>query len=216
MKHFGGWYFPDRETHLIDWLKKAGTEVDGKLQYQGKKLDAALAHVKQFRTAIDIGAHVGLWSFYLQKRFETVVAFEPVEEHRLCFARNVPRERVLMFPVAVGETSGKVAIHTAQSSSGDSWVSGDGDIDMVALDKVALLETEQVDFLKADCEGYELFALRGAEQLLRRCRPVVIVEQKPGRAQKFGLPETGAVDFLRDLGAKLRAEISGDFILSWD
>jgi hypothetical protein len=41
------------------------------------------------------------------------------------------------------------------------------------LDSYAL---EDVGFVKIDVEGHELAALRGAEQTLRRCRPLVLVE----------------------------------------
>jgi len=97
-------------------------------------------------------------------------------------------------------------------------VDGEGDIPMRRLDEVDDMDLigPRVDFVKLDCEGYELFALRGGAQLLARSRPCVMVEQKPGRATKFGLPATGAVDYLQSLGAKLRFELSGDFCLSWD
>lgn len=216
MKQFGGWHFPDGETHLIDWLKKAGVEAEGRQAYQWKKMQAALAYVQHWRTAIDIGAHIGLWSFYLAKRFETVVAFEPMAAHRECFKRNVPSDNVMLVPTAVGEHAGNVAMKTFGVSTGDTHVDPDkrGDVEMVTLDTMPLLDGEQIDFIKLDCEGYELFALRGAEKLLLRCKPVVIVEQKPGRAEKYGLPRTGAVDYLKGLGYQLRAEMSGDFVLS--
>ena len=44
----------------------------------------------------------------------------------------------------------------------------------------------------------------------------VIVEQKPGKAQAFALGERDAVAYLKSLGAKVRHEIAGDFIVSWD
>jgi hypothetical protein len=105
-----------------------------------------------------------------------------------------------------------VAIHTADSSSGDSWVNGEGDIPLKRLDSFDL---HDVDFIKLDCEGFEVFALRGGEETLKRCHPVVCVEQKPGRAQKFGLQETEAVTYLQSLGAKLLHKMSGDYILGW-
>ena len=92
-------------------------------------------------------------------------------------------------------------------------VAGAGDIPMRRLDD---FNFQDVDFLKIDCEGYELFVLRGATELLKRCRPCIIVEQKPGNAQKFGLQETEAVPYLQSLGAVLRAVKSGDFVMSWD
>lgn len=222
VKQFGGWNFPDHEEHLIGWMKKTNDIVNGRQRYQGKKQGAALKWCKQFRTAVDVGAHVGLWSYYLLRSFELVVAFEPVAAHRECWELNtanpysddVPgREQRVLNPCALGDRDGSISIITEEGSSGNSYINGEGSIPLRRLDDFDL---QDVDFIKLDCEGGELPALRGGEGTLKRCRPCVIVEQKPGRAQKFGLPETGAVSYLQSLGAILRQEMSGDFILSWD
>lgn len=211
IKEWRGLWLPKGETHLIEWMEKVNAVIDGKPTYQHHKLQAALKWVKQFRTAVDVGGHCGLWSMHLVKRFASVHAFEPVAAHRACFERNV--SGAMLYPCALGEQERMVSIHTSAGSSGDSWVSGDGDIPMRRLDDFDL---QDVDFIKLDCEGYELPALKGGEQTLIRCRPTIIVEQKPGRAQKFGFDEIGAVDYLRGLGAHLRGVMSGDYILSWD
>lgn len=215
MKQFQGIWFPDHETHLQQWMQNAGEIVDGKGTYQIKKLRTAVGLCKQRRTAVDIGGHVGLWSMQLMKMFREVHAFEPVAAHRECFEKNVLHAdasdvHLYLHAVALGEKEGSVSIHTTTTSSGDSWVKGDGDIPMITLDSLAL---DEVDFMKLDCEGYELFALRGGVETIKRCKPVIIVEQKPGRAQKFGLPETGAVTFLQGLGYKLVKEMSGDYLM---
>jgi FkbM family methyltransferase len=216
MIEIGGVWLPDGETHLVEWMRKTNRLVDGKLTYQYHKLEEALRWVKQFRVAVDVGAHCGLWAMHLAKAFQTLHAFEPVAAHRDCLLSNLAgAPNVHLYPAALGECEGRVAMHTAPTSSGDSWVdpARSGDIPLIRLDPLLL---QEVDFIKLDCEGYELYALRGGEETLKRCRPCVIVEQKPGRAQKFGLPATGAVDYLQGLGARLRREMSGDFILSWD
>lgn len=213
MKQAGGVWLPEHEEHLIEWMQKKNQWVEGKLTYQWDKLQLAMRHVGRFRTAIDVGAHCGLWSMHLARRFAAVSAFEPVAEHRACFERNVTAPNVTLHTCALGERPGCVAIHTTRGSSGDSWVSGEGEIELRRLDDFCITH---VDFIKLDCEGYELFALRGAEQTILRWRPTICVEQKPGRAQKFGLPETGAVQYLQDLGAVLKASQSGDYILAWD
>lgn len=211
IQHQGIW-LPDGETHLTEWMTKAGEIVDGKGTYQIKKLRAAIAYCKQFRNAIDVGAHCGMWSMQLIKRFQRVYAFEPVVVHQQCYWRNLEgfEDRVTLFPEALGENDGFVNIHTAPTSSGDSWVDGTGNIPMHRLDSY---DISDVDFIKLDCEGYELFALRGGVETIIRCKPVIIVEQKPGRAVKYGLPETGAVPFLQDFGYRLAQELNGDFIM---
>lgn len=213
MKQTGGVWLPDGEVHLVDWMVKRNQVVDGKLTYQYHKLEAALKWVKQWRTAVDVGAHCGLWSMHLAKKFEALHAFEPVAAHRACWEANLEGVGGLLYACALGETEGTVGMYTAPTSSGDSWIDGKGDIPLRRLDSYDLAN---VDFIKLDCEGYELFALRGGEETLKRCKPCVCVEQKPGRGQKWGLPETGAVQYLESLGAVKRQDISGDFILSWD
>ncbi len=213
IKQVGGIWLPAHETHMVDWMRKMNQVVDGKLTYQKDKRDLALSYVKNFRTAVDIGAHCGTWSMWLAQKFAHLHAFEPVALHRECFALNVAGLNVTLHDCALGSKDGSIAMHTSAGSSGDSWVDGDGDIPLRRLDDLNL---QDVDFMKLDCEGGELPALWGAENTLNRCHPVVIVEQKPGHAQKYGLPETGAVDYLQSLGAILRTSKSGDYILSWD
>lgn len=215
--HQGIW-LPDDEAHLTAWMDKAGEYVDGKGTYQIKKLRAALARCRSFRTAVDVGAHVGMWTMQLVKQFQMVHSFEPVAAHRECFQLNVIERdlidighpRAVLHPCALGDHYGSVRIDTAPTSSGDSRVGGDGAIPLRTLDGCDL---RFVDFIKLDCEGYEYFALKGGEETIKRDRPTIIVEQKPGRGQQFGLAETAAVDWLESLGY-IRSEVmSGDYIM---
>lgn len=214
MKLVGGNWFPDHEQHMLDWMKVPKNQiiVDGRQTYQWRKQVAALGFVKQWRVALDVGGHVGLWSWHLAKRFAHVHAFEPVADHRACFERNVVADNVTMHPIALGNAPGRVAMQSEQGSSGNTQVAGPGDIEMRTLDSFAF---ETVDFLKIDCEGYELYVLQGAVDLLQRCRPVICVEQKPRVIKNFGFAEPEAVRFLEGLGAKVFQHYSGDYMMGW-
>lgn len=216
MKEFGGWAFPDDEQHMVEWLRDNNDIDNGRLRYQGKKQRAVLnlCVPSRRRTVVDVGAHVGLWSWYFAHAFDSVHAFEPVEAHRECFRRNVTASNVVLHPCALGAVRQRVTMHITPTSSGGTWVDkmGEGDVPMALLDDYDLVD---VDLIKIDCEGGELPVLQGAQRMLKTYKPVVIVEQKPGMAQKFGLAEHGAVEYLRSLGAEVRAAMSGDFLLSW-
>ena len=216
MQCWRGVYLPKHERHLIEWMQAKNEIIDGKPTYQYHKLRKAMEHVKYHRVAVDVGAHCGLWSMHLAKAFDWVHAFEPLELHRRCFAQNVLGKNVTLYDRALGDHEGGVNIHTENTSSGDSYVSGEGTIRISRLDDIEEMASVDVDFVKLDCEGYEYYALVGAHEMLLRCKPCVLVEQKPGKAQKFGLHETQAVKYLEGLGAKLRFAMSGDFCLSWD
>ena len=214
MKQVAGVWLPAWEAHLVPFLEDRRSWVDGRGTYQRHKLLRALPYARARRRAVDIGAHVGLWSMQLTYLFDSVLAFEPLAVHRCCYLRNVDMTRATLLPCALGAEPGGVSLRTTAQSSGDSWINGTGSVPLRRYDDLGF-DGQPVDLVKVDCEGYELFALRGAEGMLTRDRPVVIVEQKPGKAQKFGLGETEAVSWLEALGARLRDKISGDYILSW-
>lgn len=217
-----GIYLPDGETHLTAWMTKAGELVDGRGTYQVKKLRTALEHVRQFRTAIDVGGHCGLWSMHLAKRFQHVDAFEPVAAHRECFRLNVKADNVTLHACALGaKDGGHVVMKTEPTSSGDSYPDPSRPVTRelglpahaVPMRSLDALHLANVDFIKIDCEGYEMFVLEGAVETIKTNWPTIIVEQKPGHAQRFGFGEKDAVPFLMSMGYKLARELSGDFVM---
>jgi FkbM family methyltransferase len=215
-----GWYFPDGETHLPEWMARVNQKRDGLLQYQLAKYTAALKFVRQRRVAIDVGAHIGQWSKNMAADFDVVHAFEPVPDYAACWQANIgDAGNAMLHGVALGAASEVVNMRCGTPGShGDTFVAPRDqanvafDVSMVTLDSFDLAS---VDFIKIDCEGYELFVVNGGEKTIRRDRPCIIVEQKPGKAQSYGLGETDAVALLKSWGATVRAVLSGDYILSW-
>lgn len=211
-QHQGVW-LPDGEKHFPDWMDRNGEIVEGRGTYQIKKLREALRYTRNFRLAVDVGAHVGLWAMHLAARFQLLHAYEPVSEFRQCFALNVEAANVVIHPCALGAASGKVGMAYDRADSGGTHVGGEGEISLEPLDLYGL---ENVDFIKIDCEGYEHHVIEGAKATLLRCRPCVIVEQKPHKlGPNFGIKGTPAVDALRALGAEVRTVMSGDYIMNW-
>jgi FkbM family methyltransferase len=215
MKQFDKWFFPDHEEHLPQWMANVGQKRHGRLCYQIAKYEEAMKYVKGRRTAIDVGSHVGLWAFHMAHDFEDVHCFEPMPPHVECWTKNMDGiENAYLYECALGDKFDFVAVKTrTANSSGDTGVDGAGDIPMKPLDD---FDFENVDFIKIDCEGFEKFVLLGAEKTLLKNKPCVIVEQKPNMGKRYGLGEIEAVEYLQNLGAKLKSEISGDYILAWD
>jgi FkbM family methyltransferase len=228
---FEGWALPDAEEHLQQYLAKAQNRRDGRLRYQGEKYDLAMRYVKQRRVACDVGAHVGTMSFWMAKDFAEVLAFEPVAEHQECWRANmVDAPNAQLVCCALGEHAGTVHMaNRAPGSSGDTGIDPIAErsslrfavqpkgepVPMRTLDE---FELPVLDFLKLDCEGYEVFIVRGARETLRRCKPCVMVEQKPevGHVSRYGIGLVDAVNELKKLGARNRRHLKGDYFLSWD
>lgn len=219
LQDVGGVWLPATETHMGEWMRNRNHVVDGKLTYQFHKLQTALGYCKSFRQAADVGAHCGTWSMHLVKRFDWLYAFEPVPLHREAFDLNVGnRARVYMFPCAIGERTGRVEIVEYPESTGSAHVSLEtkaGNAGSALLRPLDLFGLLELDFIKFDVEGYELPAVKGAMQTLERNKPVIVIEQKPGRGERLGFGQMDAVKALEGIGARVREELSGDFILTW-
>lgn len=217
MKQIEGFWLPDAEQHLIPYLE-SGPRDGAHPSYQLHKLLAAMEFVKAFGVAVDVGAHCGLWSLPLSKRFRIIHAYEPVEAYRECYELNLADTGgciIALHAGALGDRDGTVSLHTGPNSTGDTYVKDGGEHSsrMVTLDSQNLAG---IDFMKIDCEGFEYFVLKGGELTIRRDQPCIIVEQKPGKAKQYNLGDTDAVKLLKSWGAVMRKEISGDFICSWD
>jgi len=221
MIEYKGIYLPDGETHLIEWMEKRNEIVKGKPTYQYHKLRAAvdLCPPDRRRRAIDVGAHCGLWSMHLADEFAAVVAFEPLEAHRACFYLNVTNGAVELWPNALGDSDPiEIDMTTDPTSSGDTRVREAGSIakssGVVELRRLDGWRFDHVDFIKIDCEGYELPVLRGATETILHHRPVICVEQKPKHAQRYGFAETEAVAWLeKQHGYRVAKILSGDYMM---
>lgn len=215
MKLVEGIWFPDSEEHLTEMVL-LGPMIDGKGTYQYHKLQAALEHVKQRRTALDIGMHVGLWAMHLVKEFDHVIGFEPVAEHRECLHKNLEGvKNYNVYYAALGNREGPVGLHHLAGSTGSTQVNENGTgAWMYRLDDY---QFKDIDFIKIDVEGYEYFVVEGAEQTIKKHRPVIILEQKGTKPEKldYRTERYAARNRLLTWGMKQYFEIKGDCCLGW-
>jgi FkbM family methyltransferase len=227
-----GIWLPDDEVHFVKMVKE-GPEFAGKGTYQLRKIEAVIPYVRNFRHAVDVGAHSGMWARVLLHYFSKLTAFEPMPAHIECFFRNVVMgDHVKLHEVALGDKTGMVTFHTARGSTGNTRVQDDGERTaqpyakeavifenpgeamMMRLDDCVLVDPV-VDLIKVDCEGYEYFVLKGGEETIKRTHPVIIVEQKVGKGAQYGIDDLAACTLLESWGMKRKKVISGDYIYTW-
>jgi FkbM family methyltransferase len=214
MREQYGWYFPNIETHFPQMLAK-NVSKGGPTEYQQPVRLRSLQHVKNKRTALDIGANVGLWSRDLVKHFEQVIAFEPVAMFRECLEQNVTASNISVQSVALGDTEGQVNMIITEGNTGHTHVdpnSVNGDTKIIRLDSLNL---QNVDYIKIDCEGFEYRVLQGAKETIKRCRPVVVIEQKPHEMYSKDYGQFAAIGLLEDWGMVRLDQVKDDWIMGW-
>ena len=214
IEHYG-WKFPDFETHLPRMLKKS---VDKGLpaEYQVAVRRRSIELCNNRTLALDIGANVGLWSRDFVQSFKRVIAFEPVALFRECLEHNVQGTNFEVQPIALGDQDTQGTMIITEDNSGHSHLDpatmGSGNVKVVRLDT---LNFDDVSYIKIDCEGYEYRILQGAEQTIRRCRPVIVIEQKPHDAYSKQYGQFAAVALLQEWSMIKLDQVRDDWIMGW-
>ena len=79
----------------------------------------------------------------------------------------------------------------------------------------ALLALATIDYIKIDCEGFEYRVLQGAKETIQRCRPVVVIEQKPHDMYSKDYGQFAAVGLLESWGMIRLDQVKDDWIMGW-
>lgn len=207
MKQVNGIWLPDEDTYFEALLQKSQL-------WEPEKLALALSHVKNLRTAIDVGAHVGLYASTLANNFNNVFAIEANKPTFDCLVKNMSAfDNVTSYNLAIGHKEERLSIcrdATRDGNTGSYYVGPQNDfqvsVDMIRLDQ---LEFEAVDFLKIDVEGFETNVLRGGMVTIDKWSPVILMEEKRFKG-RYDLAPAG--DILLAIGYKRVASIRNDHI----
>lgn len=170
------------------------------------------AHVRPGDAVVDAGANWGLYAArmaVLAGPTGRVDAFEPHPDHAgtlTTLARRRPQLTVHL--MGLSDAPGSARLHvpivggrrvTALASfspPADGVAHDEIDVPVARLDDV-LGPDAAPSFVKCDVEGAELAVLRGGEAMLRRARPVLLVEIEQRHQDA---PIAGTFDYLRELG----------------
>ena len=147
--------------------------------------------VKPGWRVIDIGAHWGGFSILFGKLVGErgkVWSFEASSKNYRLLRWNIFLNNlkgvVETYRYAVGDREGEVQLKVASTSSGhhsvlryDLPTKGVERVKQIPLDK--FLKTPKVDFIKLDIEGYEYFALKGMENIIKNNSLWLFIEFSP-------------------------------------
>jgi FkbM family methyltransferase len=167
------------------------------------------------RGFVDVGAHIGTTAMPLLRLFERAAAYEPHPGNFGFLERNLQAngmaDRCVTRPVGCSDARrcGRMTAHAGGNSGCFFFAeaaAGCAESDCVETvrldDDLPAPLRDACDFLKVDTEGHELAVLRGAENLLLHCRPLVQVELNGLSDKLFGVSGQEVTEYLRSLGAQ--------------
>lgn len=199
-----------------NWKEFRGTRPG--LKYNNRDLatlDLAMSLARGRTAAVQAGGNLGIFPKRLAQEFQTVYTFEPDPTIFPLLCYNAPERNIVKLQAAVGERAGLVGVVNRRRTDGlkpnhegTTHVSGNGVLPVLRIDDLGL---EVCELLVLDTEGYELFALRGALQMIDACRPIVMVEVNQNIGF-FGISREDVHELLRSKGYKQAHARYSDFI----
>ncbi len=160
-----------------------------------------LPYVKNFTTAIDVGAHKGVWTDRMYMHFESIICFEPNAYLFDALSTYYGNSNIIVHNVALLDIIGKGRLcHDLgkEHKTRAHYVVKDdnGDIEISTLDSYKI---DGCGLLKIDVEGGELPVLYGARRILRHQHPVVVVEYKPTISIRYGWTDIDLYRYMLEL-----------------
>ena len=166
--------------------------------------------VKQHRVILQAGGNVGFYVKKYSEIFDQVYTFEPEPLSFFCLNLNVTNTNVYKYQACLGDTHECVNLFNACETPlghGGSHVIGSGLTPTIMIDDLNL---PILDLIHLDIEGYEKKALTGGIQTIKRCKPVIVLENYAPWLARYGTNIDEIEQLLTSLEYNFIDEVQGD------
>lgn len=202
------WWNPEIEGGILD--------LEFGSDFERLERECVLSYVAKSKgeesVFMDIGGNCGLYSLNVTQRYPKAHAycFEPVPTSQAMITingrHNGLADRITLVSVALGDRPTTVRM-TASYSAMDHILPGNDkeelspliiEVPMITLDDfVKERALNRVDFIKCDVEGAELLVFKGAQGVLARFHPPILVEIESRHTKRFAYTPEDLDKFLR-------------------
>lgn len=221
-----------KADHFDLRLRVRTTDVIGRHIYKyGAHEPATTAYLKRSLAIrdgdvlLDVGANIGWYSLILDRiagaARADIYAFEPDPENFALLGENRSlngASHLHPIPLGVADRTGTRELHLfGGSNRGRHSVLPIHEGSTIEISTITLDEFWDREglgdriprFLKMDIEGFELPALRGAREILRRC-PLVMLEYSPRYMRAADMEPSELLDFMADAGFAPSVLVDGE------
>lgn len=175
-------------------------------------------HLQPGDVFVDVGAHSGYFTLLASRRVGTagaVLAIEPSPAVATQLRSNVRASEcsnVRIEEVACSDLPGEAVLHVhAGGNSGmTSLASSNAGAGPTVAVQCASLDSlyrkhnlGRVRLMKIDVEGAELLVLRGAAEMIRQAKPLIVIELEPHLLAGFGFEMKDVVEWMGKLNYRV-------------
>jgi FkbM family methyltransferase len=209
-----------------------GRHIFKRGQYETHITDFIASHIafESDDIALDIGANIGWYSILFSKLMPAeakIIAFEPdplnyellTQNIELNHAKNIKAHRIAL---SDKKEVKKLYLYSNKNLGRHSLLDINDDSQFVEVETRVLddelqsmgINFENIKIAKIDIEGYEYFALLGAERVLKNVR-CVVSEFVPAHMKKGGVEPSSLIDMMKQHGFRPN-EIRDGVLVSLD
>lgn len=173
-------------------------------------------YVPKKQIVVQAGGNCGYYVKQYASLFEIVYTFEPDPVNFYCLNLNVTDENVLKFQGCLGNNRQAVTIGNYMSDVGAGHITGVGGAGVIPMFRIDDLGLPDCDLIHLDIEGFELMALMGATETIKKYKPVVALEYFDAWAKRYNTSLEGIEEFLNQLGYQFVADEDGDRVYKFE
>lgn len=197
----GDLWWPRDEVKCYNWTEK---EQD--------LPEHLMTHVPVKQVMVQAGGNMGWFTQIYARQFERVYVFEPDNINFLCLTLNNPERHVMKYQACIGNERNLVSVTFREYDRGKNHVAAGKDLEKLAKkgskpDQIPTLMIDDLNldacsYIHLDIEGFEWFALNGAEQTIKKYLPIIAVEEA-GHGLRYDKPFPEVEKYLAQFGYKI-------------
>ena len=195
-------------------VKKLPVVITRNQQYDSQTKQIIRKVCTTHSNTVDVGTHHGdVLDVLLQHSPHGMhYGFEPLPGfYQSLLTKYQQQKNIVLFDLALSDVNGSSSFNHVTSNPSYSGIKKRNydraderdetiEVRTARLDDVLLSQNKKIDFIKIDVEGAELSVLKGATELIKRDRPVIVFECGLGGSDVYDATPAELYTFFADLG----------------
>jgi FkbM family methyltransferase len=178
--------------------------------YEQEELQMQFLLIQDGFNVLDIGGNYGWYAMHVAKRFPSanIHSFEPIPFTFNQLKKNIALNdlsNIIVHNIGLSDVAGsfdfyydpKLSVNASLAKVSESESLEKVVCKVEQLDEFVSQYNLSVDFIKCDVEGAELFAFKGASEILQAQRPIVFTEMLRKWTAKFHYHPNDIIEYFR-------------------